>query len=340
MKLQISLFKKRKSSSLPDNSSIFSKLKLKRNQIELKKFHTLKKGEGFHSKFATDFRIHAMDSSISISKAIFSKKPRLAAKEYSKIITDYKRFLILSGVREDQVNLLMNKYKSVLFENILSIIKKKIPREIINKQSVLSEQKRKEIKEIENRLVKDLLNFGLIKNQTRIQIKFTELNPIEGINDSYVFDDNPIKLFKDISNVYFSAMNEERSESLNNLVKGFSRVNDSKDNTKKYSSISVNTKVDNYKQLIIHELLHNYLRREEHEYARNEVAIEFLSLLFTDKYFNEYKKRDPSINLEKNQYFMGSQLYKRYKARHGLDLSKVNQFLIDEKEFIKKHTFK
>ncbi len=339
MKRLLSLFK-RKSNLVPNESSINPKLKLRRNQIEHKKYFEFEKKARSSSKFATDFKIHAKENSISISKSILSGNPKLAAKQYLKIISEYRKYIILTGVSEKSTDILLNKYKFILFQNMVSIIKKQIPKEVIRKQSILSESKRKEIEHIEHKLIIDLLNLGLIKDPKYIPIRFTELNSIEGIIDSYNFDDNPQKLFKDICDVYLSAKEGKRSPSLDNLVKGWSKIDYSNNKLNEYNSISINTNVKHYKQVILHELLHTYLKRESFIYAKNEVVIEFLSMLFTNKYFSEYQRRDPSMNLEKNQYYIGNQLYNKYKLEYGLDLRNIDQFLIENKEYIQKHTFR
>lgn len=218
-----------------------------------------------------------------------------------------------------------------------SIIKKEVSKKIIKNQSLLSEKKIKEINEIEDRLLNDLFSLGLIKDVSKMDIRFSEINSIEGISDLGYLDNNPRKLFQKISDVYFSLKEGKRSKSLNDLIKGISREIKVKNN-KLNNSISINTFNKNSNIIIIHELIHSYLKRENHKYGRNEVVVEFLSNLFSKKYFNQEYKRKFSNNFEKNQYYVGFLLYNEYIQKYGLNFKYINIFLELKKDVIKKNS--
>ena len=333
-------FKKNKSNLVLKESSVAKDLKLKRNILNLKKYKQLKsKEEQKNSSFYKNFVIDAKSKSIPIAKAIFSKDPKAASKEYNRIIKEYTLYLKKSGITDKYLNNYLNHFKHMLFKNLTSIIKKEVSKKVIKNQSLLSYKKIKEIKEIEDKLVIDLFSLGLIKDISKINIRFSEINSIEGISDLGYLDNNSKKLFEKISDIYFSLKEGKRSESLNDLIKGLSREVIVKNN-KLNNVISINTFHESSNHIIIHEIIHSYLKKENHKFGRNEVVVEFLSNLFNKKYFNQEYKRKYSNNFEKNQYYVGFLLYKEYIQKHGLNLNKVNYFLKLKDKFIKKHSIK
>ncbi|MDD3976141.1 MAG: hypothetical protein PHN22_03200 [Candidatus ainarchaeum sp.] len=197
MKTLFSRFKKKNSNLISKKSSVSEELKLKRNILNFKKYKQLKsKEEQKNSSFYKNFVNDAQSKSIPIAKAIFSNDPKTASKEYIKIIKEYTLYLKKSGITDKYLNNYLNPFKYMLFKNITSIIKKEVSKKVIKNQSLLSEKKIKEINEIEDKLVKDLFSLGLIKDISKINIRFSEINSIEGISDLGYLDNNPVKLFQ------------------------------------------------------------------------------------------------------------------------------------------------
>ncbi len=314
-------------------------LKLKRNVLNFEQYKLSKsKEEQINSSFYKNFVTDAQSKSIPIAKAIFNNNPKLAAKEYTQIIKEYTLYLKKSGINDKYLMNYLTAFKQRIFKSLTSIIKKEVPKKVVRKQSLLSEKKIKEISGIEDNLLKDLFNLGLIKDTSKINIRYSEINAIEAISDLSHLDDNPSNLFKQISYVYFSLKEGKRNESANDLIKGLSRKIKVKNNQLN-NSISINTFHKNSNHIIIHELIHSYLKRENHKYSRNEVVVEFLSNLLSKKYFKEEYRRNFSNNFEKNQYYIGFSLYNEYTQKYGLDFKHVNNFLKSKENVIKNNSF-
>ena len=150
-----------------------------------------------------------------------------------------------------------------------------------------------------------------------------------------------MKLFKNISNVYSSLKKGEKSPSLDNLIRGWSKSKFSKNKKILNNSISINTNLKISNKIIIHELIHSYLKREGHVYAKNEVVVEFLSSLFFKKYFlQNLERRLPDKNIERNQYYTGYKLSIKYMQSFGLNLNHINKYLASNIAVIEKNTLK
>lgn len=341
LKKSILRFKQSKEKASTDVLSKESQnLKIKRNILDHKKYGQLKSiKEQINSSFYKNFVTDAQSKSIPIAKAIFNKDPKTASKEYVKTINEYRKYLKESGVGKEHVEKILHTFKILLFENMVSVIKKEVSKKVLLKQSLLSEKSKKKITIIENIVINNLFKLGFIKENSKINIRFSELNSIEGIIGSHGFDENPLDLFKNITNVYFFLKKGKRSESLNNLVKGISRKIKIKNNSIN-NNISINTFDKNSNHIIVHELIHSYLKRENHIYGRNEIVVEFLSNLFMKKYFNQVFVRKESTNIEYNQYYLGYFLFNEYVKKHGLDFKYVNIFLKSKESLIEKHSLR
>ncbi|GEM_PF-4843474 len=329
-----------KKTSLITASKIKTNLKTKSTNCV-----NVKKGEVSSAAYSKYWRSYSKikskisfdDAPILISKAILSRDYKSASDIYVNKISEFKLFLKKISV-ESSVDW-TNKYKHLIFTNITSILKKQISKETLRKLSLLDLQKRKDIDFIEQNLITDLNKCGLINSFDKLgNIKFMEINLMDSLRSSFYKDDNPKLLFKNIVLAMDSLKNAERNDVLNQLVLGHFRSGYSKDNKKEQFVISVNTHVHTYKQTIIHELLHNYLKKNSNNYWSKEIAVDFLADILTKKYFGEIRSRKPTKDLYSMQFYHGFVLYKEYVSKYGLNLEHLNEFLKSHQSFIEKNT--
>ena len=322
-----------------NNLTKSEQLKAKRNKLNYEKYRAtpelLKNESVFVKNFIDDSRAKA----VPIAKSVFSGNYKNAANQYVEIVSNYKKYLELSNVSKKNIEKWSLNFKRSLIRSLVAIIKKEVSKKIIKEQSKLSAKKLKEISDIEEKVISDLYISGFIKNIEKLPgLYLSETNAFEAIINSNYFDKDPIKLFKNITNIYEDLKKGKRSKSTNKLVKGVSRIIYSKDLDHIHDSIAVNTYLKKSRSIIIHELIHSYLKREGNRYGSNEIVVEFLSTLLARKHFRIKYKRKPSKDFKLNQYYVGVELSKAYVKNYGYDLTYIPSFLDLSKEVIKKYS--